>query len=373
MYCKQIAKSRTFCLRLQNLILATLLGLLPVSMAAQNETALLLPQAAFENNTATPISPVFKQLIPDSAITIKKKHWLENASTLNKKRVGGVVGASTGVFALAMVGLDRVWYEQYARSKFHFFDDSKEWNQIDKCGHASAAYFISVYGYHALRWSGMKRVPAALTSGAMGFTFISFIEVLDGFSSKWGASGSDFAANFLGAALATTQYAVWGEQRIQLKYSIHLNPYPRGELKQRADDLFGTSFGEKLIKDYNNINTWLCFNTASFFKSQKHAKWLNIAIGYGAGNMYGGFENTWRDKNGNLVDRTDVKRYRKFFISIDADLTKVKTNNKFAKVVLQALNIIKLPFPAIEFNTLGQVVFHPIHFLNLSMPVYFKK
>ncbi len=313
----------------------------------------------------------------DSALVsksiVKKPHWLEPAPTLNKWRVAGVVGGSTALFAGAMVGLDQIWYAQYERGKFRWFDDSKEWNQVDKCGHAFAPYFISVYTYNMLRWSGVKRVPAALSSGAIGFVFISSIEVLDGFSVKWGASASDLAANFAGAALATIQYAIWDEQRIQLKYSLHLQSYPRGELKTRADELFGTSIGEKIIKDYNNINTWLCFNTSSFFKSQKHAKWLNIAIGYGAGNMYGGFENKWTDKDGNLIDRTDVKRYRKFFISIDADLTKVKARTRTGRMILGALNIIKLPFPAIEFNTLGQVVFHPIHFLNFSLPVNLKK
>jgi hypothetical protein len=313
----------------------------------------------------------------DSAFTtqtiLKKPHWLDRSPTLNKARLGGVVGGSTALFAVAMVGLDRIWYEQYPRSKFHWFDDSQEWNQVDKCGHAFAPYFISVYTYNMLRWSGVKRVPAALSSGAIGFVFISSIEVLDGFSDKWGASGSDLAANFAGAALATIQFAFWDEQRIQLKYSLHLQDYPRGQLRTRANDLFGTSVGEKIIKDYNNINTWLCFNTSSFFKSQKHAKWLNIAIGYGAGNMYGGFDNTWTDKDGKFVDRNDVKRYRKFFISIDADLTKIKTTNRTGRMILAALNIIKLPFPAIEFNTLGQVVFHPIHFLNFSLPVNLKK
>jgi hypothetical protein len=359
---------------MKNLIFAGFIFTICPYAIAQNETAFESGiSESFSVQALKPVSPVFLNAVPDSLTKIKRHNWLENSPTLNKKRVGGVVGVSTGLFALAMVGLDQLWYEQYERGKFRFFDDSKEWNQIDKCGHVFAPYFISVYTYHALRWSGMKKIPAALTSGAMGFTFIGFIEVLDGFSVKWGASLSDLAADFVGAALATTQFAIWDEQRIQLKYSLHLNNYPRGELKQRADDLFGTSIGEKIIKDYNNINTWLCINTASFFKSQKHAKWLNIAIGYGAGNMYGGFENKWTDKNGNLIDRTDVKRYRKFFISIDADLTKVKTTNKYAKIVLQALNIIKLPFPAIEFNTLGQVVFHPIHFLNFSMPVYLKK
>jgi hypothetical protein len=38
-------------------------------------------------------------------------------------------------------------------------------------------------------------------------------------------------------------------------------------------------------------------------------------------------------------------------------------------MVLGILNIIKLPFPAIEFNTLGQFVFHPMYFLNFNAPL----
>jgi hypothetical protein len=372
--CKQIAIYRSFTLLLKNLILSAGWCLTPLCAATQPETSLAANFGEQQDSLTAPL--VQPALIPGLTDSVKKtagKSWLAPSATLNRGRVAGVIGASTGLFSVAMVGLDRLWYSQYERGKFRFFDDAKEWNQVDKCGHVFSPYFISVYTFHALRWSGMKKIPAALTSGAMAFSFISFIEVLDGFSVKWGASGSDVAANLAGAALATVQFAVWNEQRIQLKYSLHLQEYPRGELQQRANELFGTSLGEKIIKDYNNINTWLCVNTAAFFKTQQHAKWLNIAIGYGAGNMYGGFENKWKDKDGNWIDRSDIKRYRKFFISIDADLTKVNTHNRFAKVVLQALNIIKLPFPAVEFNTLGQVVFHPIHFLNFSMPVYLKK
>jgi hypothetical protein len=312
---------------------------------------------------------------PDTSILLPKKKlsFWEPAPTLNKKRMGAVLGTMGGLYGGAMLGLNHVWYAQYPRSKFHFFNDAGEWNQIDKCGHALAANFSTIYAYDMLRWSGMKRVPAAFTAGAIGFGLISSIEILDGFSAEWGASGSDLAANFLGAALATTQILLWNEQRIQLKYSLHLYDYPRGQLGERAANLYGTGFGERIIKDYNNMNFWLSFNTSSFFKSQKHAKWINISFGYGAGNLYGGFENKWEDKNGVIVDRTDVKRYRKFFISLDADLSRVKARTRAGRAVLKALNFIKLPFPAIEFNTLGQVVFHPVHFLNFSMPVYLKK
>jgi len=170
-----------------------------------------------------------------------------------------------------------------------------------------------------------------------------------------------------------SQNMAWGEQRIQLKMSLHLVDYPRGDLRNRANELFGTSVFEKILKDYNNINFWLSINPARFNPNQKRAKWLSVAVGYGAGNLYGGFENKWTDKQGNVYDYSSVKRYRKFFISLDYDLTQIKARTRFGRMVLGALNWIKLPAPAIEFNTLGQVVFHPCFFLNMEMPIYLKK
>jgi hypothetical protein len=60
-------------------------------------------------------------------------------------------------------------------------------------------------------------------------------------------------------------------------------------------------------------------------------------------------------------------------ISIDADFTKIPTRTRTGRVLLGLLNTIKLPAPALEFNTLGQVVFHPLYFLNWEVPLYIKK
>lgn len=335
---------------------------------------LCLPAFACEDELLPKQNPDNKAALDSFNRIPFKKRWIEQSPVPNPKRLAIFGGIGGGIYAGAMVGLDQIWYKQYPRSKFHFFNDIGEWNQIDKCGHIVSSNFVTTYAYHALRWGGMKKVPAALTAGGIGFGVISSIEIFDGFSSKWGASASDLGANFLGAALATVQYATWGEQRILLKYSFHIAPLPKDkELRERYIDLYGGSPLERLIKDYNNITTWVSFNTSSFFPSQKKAKWLNIAFGYGAGNMYGGFNNTWTDKAGVYHDRRDVERTRRFFISLDADFTKFKVRSKVGRTILGLLNIIKLPMPALEFNTAGQVVFHPMYFLNFSMPVYFKK
>ncbi len=301
-----------------------------------------------------------------------KKSFLDFPDHINKKRLTGVTVGTVGVYSafMAIVGVE--WYGKQPNGKFHWFSDEKEWNQIDKAGHFFVPYFTTTFTYNMLRWSGMKNTPAALTAGAFGFLSLAAIEIPDGMSNKYGASWSDLVFNFGGAALATTQYLIWKEQRITIKYSLHAVDYPKGELRDRANELYGSSFGEKILKDYNGITTWVSFNLYSFNHNIK-PKWLNIAFGYGAGNMYGGFENKWTDKNGVYHDRSDIKRYRKFFISLDADFTKFKPNSKAGKMVLGILNIVKLPMPALEFNTLGQVVFHPMYFLNLDVPLYLRK
>lgn len=301
-----------------------------------------------------------------------KKDFLDFPEHINKKRLTGVCVGAVGLYAGFMTGTGFEWYGKQPMGKFHWFSDAGEWNQIDKAGHFYVPYFTTVFSYNMLRWSGMKNTPAALTAGAFGFISLATIEIPDGLTNKYGASWSDIAFDFGGAAFATAQYLIWNEQRITIKYSLHAVDYPSGELRDRANELYGKSFLEKILKDYNGITTWMSFNLYAFNHKIK-APWLNVAFGYGAGNMYGGFDNTWTDKSGVYHNRNDIKRYRKFFISLDADFTKFKTNSKAGKMILGILNIVKLPMPALEFNTLGQVVFHPMYFLNLDMPLYFKK
>jgi hypothetical protein len=43
-----------------------------------------------------------------------------------------------------------------------------------------------------------------------------------------------------------------------------------------------------------------------------------------------------------------------YLLSLDIDWTKIKTNSGFLKVVLKGMTFIKLPFPALEYNSKGK-------------------
>src|SRR5688572_22698142 len=209
------------------------------------------------------------------------------------------------------------------------------------------------------KWTGMKKQHAVLSGAASGIAYLSIIEIQDGFAPDWGFSWSDMAANVVGASAFASQELIWKEQRIQIKYSYHTADHPP-ELQFRADDLFGTSLAEKMLKDYNAHTYWASTNLHSFIGG-KTPKWLNLAIGYHAEGMYGGFENKWTDENGEVVDRTDIPRTRHWILSPDIDWTKIPTGKKGIRALFFIMNMIKFPAPAISISG-GTVRGHWLYF-----------
>jgi hypothetical protein len=276
------------------------------------------------------------------------QHYLPSQKLKSRQRlIGGVTVAGYGG---SLFYLNEVWYKGYDKEAFHSFNDSKEWLQMDKVGHAWTAYNTSRASTELWKWAGVSADKAALAGSLTGFSYMTVIEWLDGYSAKWGWSWSDIAANFSGSSLFALQEVFWKEQRIQFKYSAHWKKYD-SDVQNRADELFGKSLPERLIKDYNSQTLWLSFNLHSFLPYQNLPPWLNMSIGYGADGMLGGTENKAFDKEGNITfNRADIKRSRQWYFSPDIDFTKIKTNRKAVRTLLAIVNIIKIPAPALEFS-----------------------
>ena len=268
----------------------------------------------------------------------------------NKKRIRLVTAANIVGYGGTLVGLNAIWYAKYPRSGFHFFNDDAEWQQMDKVGHIYSAYTESRLTMEAWRWAGLSRKKCIWIGGLSGVAYQSIIEVLDGFSSQYGFSPGDFAANIIGSSAFISQELAWNEQKIKLKFSFHKKYYGEGDLDARADQLYGSSELERFIKDYNAQSYWISVNIQSFFPETKLPRWLNISVGYGAEGMFGARKNIWYDDKGNLFDRTNIKRYRQWYLSPDVDFTNIRTNKKGVKVLLFVLNSFKFPAPTLEFS-----------------------
>jgi hypothetical protein len=211
------------------------------------------------------------------------------------------------------------------------------------------------------KWAGLDRRKAAWLGSGVTMGYLTMVEVLDGFNEKWGFSLGDMAFNAAGTTLFLAQELGWREQRIGVKFSYFPMSYDPS-YAARADELFGKSDAERWLKDYNSQTYWLSVNLHSFFPESRLPKWLNLAVGHNARVMLGGRENVWTDANGNTVDRSDVQRYRRLLLSADIDLTKIPTRNRFLKSAFSFLNIIKIPAPALEWDTRGGFRLHGLYF-----------
>jgi hypothetical protein len=278
--------------------------------------------------------------------------FLTPSDSLNKKRQNTVVISEAVLASGILVGLNQLWYADYPKSNFHFINDNSEWLQMDKLGHSFSSYHLGRLSAEMLQWSGASKKSQLIYGAGLGFAFLTAVEVMDGYSSEWGASSGDIIANASGTALYVSQELIWKEQRITPKFSFHTTQYAA-----QRPEVLGSSFTEQILKDYNGQTYWLSVNLYSFAKGSKIPKWLNLALGYGAEGMI-----TGNRENNMLFLTQNPQRFRQFYLSFDVDLTKINTKSHFLKTLFSVLNTIKIPAPTIEMAHFNDVKLHLIYF-----------
>jgi hypothetical protein len=280
--------------------------------------------------------------------------WGQDSIRLQKTyqtRKAWVAAANIGGYGGTMIALYRSWYLNYPRSSFHTFNDISEWKQMDKFGHLYSAYIQSSASTDLWKWAGLNKKSRIWVGGLSGAVYQTAIEILDGYSADWGWSWSDFSTNLLGSGAYIAQALTWDEQRIQLKFSFHRKNYNDPLLNNRSDRLFGTSWSERMLKDYNGQTYWASVRLAPFFKGHRLPPWLSIAVGHGAEGLFGGHENMATDASGIVTfDRRDIARVRQWYLSPDIDWTQIKTNKKAVRVLFTFLNAFKFPAPALSYS-----------------------
>ncbi len=282
--------------------------------------------------------------------------FFERPDTLNKKRLKGLIVFESVGYAGSMYGLHQIWYKNQPRTSFHFFNDNDEWLGMDKVGHSVTSYYIGKAGIEMLRWTGVEDDKAIWYGGNLGLLYLTTLELFDGYSEGWGASLGDMIANVSGTALLIGQELGWGEQRLQLKFSSHLTDFA-----DYRPAVLGSTFPERILKDYNGQTYWLSGNVHSFLnESSRFPQWLNIAVGYGADGMTGGDYNPLLNEAGMAIPSFD--RRRQYYLSLDVDLTKIRTRSGFLKALFGTVNFIKIPAPALELNEGGTVKVYGVYF-----------
>lgn len=279
--------------------------------------------------------------------------------SINYKKRKIILSTSSALLTTSsLFYLNQAWYQNYNTGKFHFFNDNKAWLQMDKVGHVFTNYQLSKYMIQSFNWAGFNKKQSLLVGGNIGLAYMTCIEIMDGYSDGWGFSWGDMISNTAGTYWCIGQNYFFNEQKLWLKFSFS----PSG-LAQYNPNLLGNNLPLQLLKDYNGQTYWLSFNPLNF-KKQKPKKQLlnilNLSLGYSAYGMIGGDYNNFVVVNeyGSVIK---FNRERRFYFSLDLDLTKVKTKSKVLKSVFSALNCVKIPFPTLQFAKSG-IRFYPLYF-----------
>ena len=274
-----------------------------------------------------------------------------------------LLASTISLYSVGSVGLYYSWYKDFDQREFQFFNDWNEWQNMDKFGHIQASYLQADLLYNGFKWSGMSEDKAIQSGVLISLGFQTAIEIMDGFSEGWGFSSYDYMSNIIGVGSFAIQQKLWSQQRLKFKVSYWPENHSKDiiingsngssqSLNDRSDILFGKPFYQKFLKDYNGQTIWLSFNPNSFIKNDFWPKWLNIAFGYGANNLYGGFSNQWIN-NGEVYAITSegLGRQQQYLISLDYNLVAFKTKSKTANTFFRLMDYFKWPAPAIEYNS----------------------
>lgn len=269
-----------------------------------------------------------------------------DSSKVESKRLTLFIAGSSVAYGVTLVGLNELWYSNNPHQSFHFFNDNAEWKQVDKLGHFYSAFYLSHGSSSALRWTGVKSSKADLIGSLIGFGIMLPIEIFDGYSAAYGASGGDLVANAAGAVFYYGQKALWKRILIYPKFSFH-----RSDYAPLRPNVLGDNAISEIFKDYNGQTYWFSFDMDKFVR---FPKWLNLAVGYGAeGMIYA------RDEQNREAGYPSP--YRQYYFSVDIDLRSIKSRSKFVNTLISVISVVKLPAPALEFSSKGMKL-HPFYF-----------
>jgi hypothetical protein len=254
---------------------------------------------------------------------------------INRRRLNTFVIGGGAAYGITLAGLNELWYKGNGREAFHFFNDNREWKQVDKIGHFYSSFYLSYTTARILGWADVPARKADFAAALAGFLLLVPVEIFDGFSPAYGASAGDLIADAAGPAFYLGQRLAWKEVRIYPKFSFHRTSYA-----PMRPNILGSDLTSEILKDYNGQTYWLSIDMDKFIPA--FPKWLNLAVGYGANGMVSADDLQNRDLG--------YEPIRQYYLALDFDLTAIRTRSKAVKTLIFIANMIRLPAPAVEFS-----------------------
>ncbi|MFH1052347.1 MAG: hypothetical protein V1779_15610, partial [bacterium] len=196
---------------------------------------------------------------------------------------------------------------------------------------------------------GLSYDAATVWGAALGLSYSSYVEVLDGFGENWGFSPSDFYADVVGAAFFVGQHYFPVLQNLTPKFMYFPADW-HGDEPRMPHEMF--------IDDYSSQAFWLSVNVHNLLPEKMKnywPSWLQLSFGYTVRNIYDVFHYPELKEKYRTI--TDVKKEfvwgsPRYIIALDYDFVKILPDGTgFWNWLRQSLMYFKLPSPAIEFSS----------------------
>lgn len=261
-----------------------------------------------------------------------------------------VGGAYLGVtIALHQIQANAWWKDE--RGPFHFQEDWEYAFQVDKFGHCFGGYTMSWLIGDMLMDCGFDVETATIAGGSLGLAYQTYVEVLDGFGTRWGFSPSDAISNTVGAGLYVAQHYSLFLQNFTPRWN-YAPPTLTGEhaINNRTANF---------IDDYNSATFWLACDVERLLPSSWSSYWPDwamVSVGYGI-----------RDYEVRLPSGELAAAYPRFMVGLDYNWMRILPPLPgVLNFFRQALNHIRLPGPTVEFSERG-TRFHVLYPFVISV------
>lgn len=214
---------------------------------------------------------------------------------------------------------------------------------MDKAGHLQTTYSIVKINSQILNWGGVEEKRAVKLATLQSLVYMTTVEVLDGFSPEYGASGGDLLANTIGSLAYYFQYQTNTVDWFTLKFS-----YKNSGLASYRPNLLGSNGWERWLKDYNGQTYWMSMSLQKLSRMDKVPGWLNLAVGYGASGLLGGLGNPSVNAKGEILPV--LERKREWYLSFDINTDLLFPHKKTVNRAFRFVAFLKVPLPGIKYS-----------------------
>lgn len=246
------------------------------------------------------------------------------------------------VYAAMAIGLHinqaNAWWKE-DRGPFHFQEDWPYALQVDKLGHIYASYTMSTFLGDLFMECGIDHEASTIMGGVFGLAYETYVEVEDGFATKWGFSPSDAISNAVGSGFYVAQHYVPVLENFTPRWSFVPSRWTGdNELNARP-----TTF----IDDYTSTTFWLACDVERLLPSSAAAywpDWMMLSVGYGV-----------RDYDHVTTEGVHLDPTPRFMVGLDYNWVRILPTSDFGVLnyLRQFLNYVKLPAPTLEFTPTG--------------------